>query len=207
MRRRDFVTLIGSAAAILPFAAKAQQPTSIRRIGVLVPYPEHDPAIEPQLTAFRDALGGLGWVSPQTVSFDYRWPGRSNELVQTYAKELVALKPDLILTASVQLVKVLHDETRTIPILFGAASDPVELGLVDSPRTSRRQRYWEFTSMQLDTTVKFLELIKELEPRTAPRYGVDEFAGSVESQPHACDRKRWRIDANCGRLDRFVERA
>ncbi len=101
------------------------------------------------------------------MTFDYRWTAGSNDLVQTYAKELVALAPDLVLTASVQLVSALHDETRTIPILFGASSDPVELGLVES-LARPGGNVTGFTSMQIETTVKYLEILKELDPGAHP---------------------------------------
>jgi putative ABC transport system substrate-binding protein len=138
----------------------------MRRIGVLLPYPEGGAGAQPQLTAFRNALADLGWTAGRNVTFDYRWSAGSNDLVRTYAKELVALAPDLLFTASVQLVSALRDETRTIPILFGAASDPVEVGLVNS-LARPGGNVTGFTSMQLATTVKFLELIKELDPRIA----------------------------------------
>ena len=138
----------------------------MRRIGVLLPYPEGSAAVQPQLIAFREALADLGWVEGRNVTFDYRWTAGSNDLVRTYAKELVALAPDLLLTASVQLVSALRNETRTTPILFGAASDPVELGLVES-LARPGGNVTGFTSMQLATTVKYLELIKELDPRIA----------------------------------------
>src|SRR6202166_959588 len=107
MRRREFVTLIGGAAAAWPLAARAQQDQRMRRIGVLLPYPE-DPASVQLLDAFRNALAGMGWMAGRDVIFDKRWTGASNDLGRTYAKELVSLAPDLVLTASVQLVSALR---------------------------------------------------------------------------------------------------
>ena len=166
MRRREFIILLGGAAAAWPLGAHAQQGERMRRIGVLLPYPQGSAAVQPQLIAFREALADLGWVEGRNVTFVYRWAAVSNDLVRTYAKELVALAPDLLFTASVQLVSALRDETRTIPILFGAASDPVEVGLVES-LARPGGNVTGFTSMQLATTVKYLELIKELDPRIA----------------------------------------
>jgi putative ABC transport system substrate-binding protein len=163
MKRRKFLTLVGAAAA-WPLAANAQQVERVRRIGVLLPYPEGSVTVQPQLKAFREALSRRGWTEGLNVAFDYRWTADSNDLVRTYAMELVALAPDLILTASVQLVKALHDETRTIPILFGAASDPVDVGLVDS-LAHPGGNVTGFTSMQIESSVKFLALIKEIDPR------------------------------------------
>jgi putative ABC transport system substrate-binding protein len=130
-----------------------------------MPYEQDSTAAQVQLTAFRDALAGLGWSAGRNLTLDYRWTGSSNDLVRAYAKELVALAPDLLLAASIQLVSALHDETRTIPILFAAASDPVEAGLVES-LARPGGNVTGFTSMQAETNVKYLELIKELVPST-----------------------------------------
>jgi putative ABC transport system substrate-binding protein len=161
--RRHFLTALGGAVVSWPLSVQAQQPAPMRRIGVLSPFPQDDAAVQSPLIAFRDALAGLGWTAGRNVTFDYRWTAGSSDLVRTYAKELVALAPDLILTASVQLVSALHDETRTIPILFGGASDPVELGLAES-LAHPGGNVTGFTSMQIKTTVKYLELVKELDP-------------------------------------------
>jgi putative ABC transport system substrate-binding protein len=160
--RRKFITLIGGAAA-WPLAARAQQPERMRRIGVLLPYPEDNASLQ-LLDAFREALAGLGWKAGRNVIFDNRWTGVSSDLVRIYAKELVSLAPDLVLTASVQLVSTLRDETRTIPILFAGASDPVEVGLVES-LAHPGGNVTGFTTMQIGTSVKFLEILKELDPR------------------------------------------
>jgi putative tryptophan/tyrosine transport system substrate-binding protein len=161
--RRRFISALGGATVSWPLSVQAQQPAPMRRIGVLIPYPQDDAAVQPQLIAFRDALADLGWTIGRNVIFDYRWTAGSNDLVRTYAKELVTLAPDLILTESVQLVSALHDETRTIPILIGASSDPVELGLAES-LAHPGGNVTGFISMQIETTVKYLELIKELDP-------------------------------------------
>src|SRR5260221_14105882 len=123
MRRRDFIKTVGGAAAAWPVAARAQG-ERMRRIGVLMGSSEVDAESQAQVKQFRDALAALGWTGGRNITFDYRWPGSSSDLIRAHAKELVALAPDLILTRSVQLVIALRDETRTIPILFGAASDP-----------------------------------------------------------------------------------
>src|SRR5262249_9419700 len=106
VRRREFIALIGGAAA-WPRAVRAQQGERRRRVGVLMPYEESSAVAQVQLSAFRDALAGLGWSASRNLTFDYRWTGSSNDLVRSYAKELVALAPDLILAASIQLVGAL----------------------------------------------------------------------------------------------------
>jgi len=164
MKRREFITLLGGGAAAWPLPARAQQPERMRRIGVLMASGEADAESQAQVKQFRDALAGLGWTVGRNIMFDYRWPGSSSDLIRAHAKQLVALAPDLILTRSVQLVIALRDETRTIPILFGAASDPVEAGLVDS-LARPGGNITGFTSIAATTNIKWLELIKELDPR------------------------------------------
>ena len=164
MVRRDFIALLGGAAVAWPLSARAQQPERMRRIGVLMASSEADAESQAQVKQFRDALAGLGWTAVRNIMFDYRWPGSSSDLIRAHAKQLVALAPDLILTRSVQLVIALRDETRTIPILFGAASDPVEAGLVDS-LARPGGNITGFTSIAATTNIKWLELIKELDPR------------------------------------------
>ena len=117
-----------------------------------------------QLKAFREALQDLGWSEGRNIAFDYRWTGDSIDLIQTYAKELAGLAPDLLLTQSVQFVTALHNETRTIPILFGGASDPVEVGLADS-LARPGGNVTGFMRIAAATNIKYLELIKELDPR------------------------------------------
>ena len=165
MRRREFITLLGGATA-WPLAAQAQQTDRMRRIGVLSPTSEADTERQAQLKAFRDTFAGLGWIEGRNVAFEYRWTGESSDLVQAFAKELVALAPDLLLTQSVQLVSALRNETRIIPILFGGASDPIEVGLVES-LARPGGNITGFMSIAAASNVKYLELIKELDPRVA----------------------------------------
>jgi putative ABC transport system substrate-binding protein len=167
MRRREFITLLtllGGAAAAWPLRTHAQQGERMRRIGVLMPSTEGDLERQAQLKTFRDALADLGWTEGRNVVFDDRWAGASSDLVRVYAKEIVALAPDLILTQSVQLVSAIRDETRTIPILFGGASDPIEVGLVAS-LARPGGNITGFMSIAAATNIKFLELIKEFDPR------------------------------------------
>jgi putative ABC transport system substrate-binding protein len=162
--RRDILTLLGGTAVVWPLAARAQQRERMRRIGVLMPTSEADAERRAQLKVFLDSLAALGWAEGRNVTFEYRWTGASGDLARATAKELVAKAPDLILTQSVQMVTALRDETRTIPILFAGASDPVELGLVDS-LARPGGNITGFTGLQAATTVKLLEVIKRLDPR------------------------------------------
>jgi putative ABC transport system substrate-binding protein len=166
LKRREFITWLAGAVAARPLAARAQPGDRVRRIGVLMPTSGADIERQAQLKAFRDTLAGLGWIEGRNVAFDYRWTGASSDLVRGYAKELVALAPDLLLTQSVQLVAALRDETRTIPILFGGGSDPIEVGLVES-LARPGGNITGFMSIAAASNVKYLELLKELDPRVS----------------------------------------
>jgi putative ABC transport system substrate-binding protein len=123
MKRREFITLLGGAAAAWPLAARAQQPT--RRIGMLIGYSENDPEIQARLVAFRQALEGNGWKEGRSVLIDYRFAPASPDQAQDFAKELVALQPDVLVGNSTPATAALLHETRTIPIVFVGVSDPV----------------------------------------------------------------------------------
>ena len=166
MQRRDFLGVL-CGAATWPLAARAQKPERMRRIGVLSPFAENDSDVQAMVKAFRDSLQDLGWTAGQNVRFNYRWAAGDSNLLRAYAKELVAQAPDVLLaTNSVQSVSALRDETRTIPIVFGSASDPVDAGLVAS-LAHPAGNITGFTSIQAATNIKWLELIKELVPGIA----------------------------------------
>src|SRR5215471_6848640 len=115
--RRAFITLLGGAAA-WPLAARAQQGDRVRRIGVLMVGDENDPQAKSGLSAFTQALAGLGWTDGRNVRMDLRWPGTDINRIQALAQELVGLKPDIILPSSTPATVALQRETRTIPIVF-----------------------------------------------------------------------------------------
>src|SRR5215472_10030028 len=98
IRRRDFITLLGGAAAALPLAARAQQGDRVRRIGVLIPYGENDPRVKTWVSAFTQALAGLGWTEGRNLRMDLRWAGGDINRIRTHAQELVGQQPDIILT-------------------------------------------------------------------------------------------------------------
>ena len=133
MRRREFITLFGSAAAAWPLAARAQQADHMRRIGVLMGYPENDLEGPAFFAAFRDGLQKLGWMEGRNIQLDTRWVSPDDaEARQRFAKELVALQPDLILSSVTPTTAALLQQTRTIPIVFATVSDPVGSGFVAS---------------------------------------------------------------------------
>src|SRR5262249_1889873 len=133
MKRRAFITLLGAAAAAWPLAARAQQPDRMRRIGVLMGYPESDSEAQTQIAAFRDGLQKLGWTEGRNARIDTRWATPADaESMERFAKELVALQPDLILSSTTPTTAALLQQTRTIPIVFATVANPVGSGFVAS---------------------------------------------------------------------------
>jgi putative ABC transport system substrate-binding protein len=164
MKRRDFITLLGGAAA-WPLAGRAQQGERMRRVGVLMGFAESDPEGQAWVAAFREGLQKLGWTEGRNIWIDTRWtrPG-DTESVQRFAKELIALKPDLILAHSTPITESLLQQTRTIPIIFANIADPVGSGFVASfNRPSGNVT--GFLNMEPTLAGKWLELLKEIAPR------------------------------------------
>src|SRR5215469_7217492 len=131
MRRRDFITAIAGSAAAWPLTAHAQQPEPMRRVGVLMGFPESDSQAQGYIAALQDGLQKLGWTESRNVRFDTRWatPAEADSM-QRFAKELVALRPDLILSNTTPTTAALLQHTRTIPIVFATVADPVGSGFV-----------------------------------------------------------------------------
>ena len=114
IRRREFITLLGCAAVAWPLAARAQQGERVRRIGVLMPYDENDPVGKTQVSAFTQALAGLGWTNGRNIPMELRWGGGDINSIRALAQELVGLLPDIILAGSTPATVALQRETRTI---------------------------------------------------------------------------------------------
>src|SRR3984893_14830590 len=131
MRRREFIGLVGGAAA-WPVGVRAQQPDGMRQIGVLVAYAEGDPEMEARLVGFRQALDRLGWSEGRNIYIHTRFAPAGAGQEQLRARELVALKPDVILAHSPQVVAALQRESGQIPIVFVGVADPVEAGFIAS---------------------------------------------------------------------------
>jgi putative ABC transport system substrate-binding protein len=132
MKRREFITLVGGAAATWPIAVRAQQGERVRRIGVLNPFTENDPEAQANLAAFREALQKLGWTEGRNLRVDYRWGGADPDRIRSYATELVGLKPDVILVSSALVLQPLRQVTHTIPIVFTQIAEPFGSGLAGS---------------------------------------------------------------------------
>src|SRR5713101_8293155 len=165
LRRRDFITLLGGAAAAWPLPLSAQQGERMRRIGVLMAYAEGDREGQAFVVAFREGLQKLGRAEGRNRRIDSRWatPGDA-ELRQRFAKELVALQPDLLLANNTPATAALLQQTRTIPIIFAGVSDPVGSGFVVSfPRPGGNVT--GFVSLEGSMAGKWMELLKEIAPR------------------------------------------
>jgi ABC-type uncharacterized transport system substrate-binding protein len=163
MRRREFVTLLGGAAAAWPLSARGQQ-AAIRRIGVLMGFAENDHGAQSGVAGFREELRKLGWVEGHNIEIDTRWA--TAQSMQAFAKELVALQPDFILTSSTPATAATVQQTRTIPIIFVMVSDPVGSGFVASlPRPSGNVT--GFTAIEGSLGGKWVELLKEIAPHVA----------------------------------------
>ena len=163
MRRRDFITLVGGAALASPLAARAQD--RVRRIGVLMGRAENDPGGEAFIAAFREGLQKLGWTEGRNIRIDMRWTTSGDaESMRRSAKELVALRPDLVLSAATPTTATLLQQTRIIPIIFATASDPVGSGFVAS-FARPEGNVTGFSNIDPTTAGKWLELLKEIAPR------------------------------------------
>ena len=166
MKRREFITLIGGAAATWPLAARAQQTERMRQLGVLMAHAESDPEGQANVAAFREGLQKLGWMEGRNLRIDTRWAAANVELIQRFAKELVALQPDLILSANTPTTAALLQQTRTISIIFANVSNPVGDGFLASlPRPGGN--ITGFTNLEATMAGKWVELLKEIAPRVA----------------------------------------
>jgi putative tryptophan/tyrosine transport system substrate-binding protein len=132
MKRREFITLLGGAAAAWPLAARGQETQRVRRIGVLTAFASDDPAEQSRVLAFAQALAQSGWTEGRNIRIDIRWGAGDPERIRRNAAELVALAPDVILAVGSGTTGPLLQATRTVPIVFPVLADPVGAGFVDS---------------------------------------------------------------------------
>jgi putative ABC transport system substrate-binding protein len=178
MKRRQFITLLGSAAA-WPLAAGAQQPERMRRIGVLMGWSETDSIYHSQLAAFVQGLAKLGWVDGRNLWMDVRWTAGNVDRARVFAKELVDLQPDVILAGTTPSTAALQRETRTVPIVFAVVSDPVGAGFVANlPRPGGN--ITGLINIEASMGGKWPELLKEIAPflrRVAIMFNPDTAPG------------------------------
>jgi len=168
MKRRDFIALLGGAAAAWPLAARATQAERMRRIGVLMGYPEGDPQAQANVTALLEGLQNLGWIEGRNVQIDYRWAGGDPDKARTFARELIATTPDVMVPSTNQVTRILQKETQTIPIVFAFVGDPVGSGLASLARPGKN--ITGFANFENSIGGKWVELFKEIAPH-AKRVG------------------------------------
>jgi putative ABC transport system substrate-binding protein len=163
MRRREFITLLGGAAA-WPLAARAQQALRMRRIEVFLPFSPGDPVSMSGVTAFAQAMQEHGWTEGRNVQMEYRWGAGDAEQYRKIAAELVALAPDVIVSLGTLAVSALQRATRTVPIVFVEITDPVGGGIVES-LARPGGNVTGFADPEYVTAGKYLELLKQIAPR------------------------------------------
>jgi putative ABC transport system substrate-binding protein len=189
MRRRQFITLLGGAAApalLCPLAVRAQQPGRMRLIGALMPNAEGDSMGQARALALQQGLAKLGWIVGRNVRIEYRWGAADAESVRAGTAELLALTPDVVLATTSRAVATLQQATRTVPIVFMTTIEPVAQGFVQS-LAHPGGNITGFTNMEATVGAKWLALLKEVAPRVArvafmlnpDNPGPAQFSGSV----------------------------
>jgi putative tryptophan/tyrosine transport system substrate-binding protein len=163
MRRREFIRIITGSALVWPLAARAQQGGSVRRIGVLIARAAADPEAAEGVGAFAQGLAELGWTIGRNVRIEYRYGGGDPETFRKYAKELVELAPDVVLTSGTPSVAALQQASRSIPIVFTLVTDPVGAGFVDS-LAKPGGNTTGFMLSEYSLNAKLLELLKQIAP-------------------------------------------
>jgi ABC-type uncharacterized transport system substrate-binding protein len=164
VKRRTFITLLAGVGATWPLAARAQQPDRLRRIGVLMAIAENDPETQVRLATFRKGLERRGWSEGRNVQIDYRFTAARPERIPAFAKELLALQPDVVLAHSTGVAAGLQRESRTVPIVFVNVSDPIGSGFI----ASMARPGGNLTGvLHLEASVvgKWLAMLKEIAPR------------------------------------------
>ena len=162
IRRRGFITLLGGAAA-WPLAAHAQQGNRVRRIGTIVPYAADDPEAQARVGAFLQELAQLGWAIGHNLQIDMHWAGARPADIRMHVAQLIAHRPDVILAPGASTVRPMLEETRTVPIVFPTAADPVGEGFVESLARPGGNATG-FLSFEYSFTAKWLEMLKEIAP-------------------------------------------
>jgi putative tryptophan/tyrosine transport system substrate-binding protein len=191
MKRREFLGVLSGAMAAMPFAAQAQQAEQMRRVGILMPYAANDAEGQDRIAAFLQGFQQLGWTIGGNVRIDTRWATPNAAEIRRHASELVALAPDVILAGSGATIPALLQATRTVPIVFVEVTDPVGAGFVDSLARPGGNATG-FTASEYGTSVKWLELLKQIAPTvvraaalrdSATPSGIGQFAATQGAAP------------------------
>jgi putative tryptophan/tyrosine transport system substrate-binding protein len=182
MRRRDFINAVVGTATVWPLSVRAQQPTGIRRLGMLLNLSESDVEAQRLVKVFREGLAQLGWADGRNLLIDYRWAGGDVGQIRTFAKELIELSPDIMVGYATPSVAALQQETRSIPIVFLSVTDPVGQGLVAS-LAHPGGNITGFAVFELSLGTKWMGALKQIapslkrvttifNPKTAPYYSL-----------------------------------
>src|SRR6202521_4194670 len=174
MRRRDFITLIGGAAA-WPLAARAQPSDRLRRVGILMPYPPSNMEIQTRVQALREELRNRGWTAGGNVQFDERWTSDNMDLIRAAGANLLELKPDVVVAVGGRVIPVLMQLTRSIPIIVPGGSNPVQRGWAES-LARPGGNVTGFSGSELSIVGKMLQTLKDIAPsisRVAMIYNPD----------------------------------
>src|SRR5262245_14092569 len=163
LKRREFITLLGGAAAAWPLAAQAQQPGRTRRIGVLSTLPADDPEWQARLAALLQGLQELGWTVGRNLRVDYRLGAENAERLRQHVAEIIAPVPDLIVANGTSAVGPLLEATRSVPVVFVQVTDPIGGGFVASLARPGGNATG-FTSLEYGMSGKWLQLLKEIAP-------------------------------------------
>ena len=166
MKRREFITLLGGAAAAWPRSARAQQSVATPQIGVLTTLSDKDSEGQLRVAVFRHELQKLGWIEGSNIRFEYRWAAGDAQRLRAYAEELVGMAPAVILAANNTSLRALEGVTRTVPIVFAQVADPVGSGHVASLARPGGNSTG-FALYEPAIAVKWLELLKEIAPSVA----------------------------------------
>jgi putative tryptophan/tyrosine transport system substrate-binding protein len=181
MKRREFITLLVGASVAWPLGARAQPRERVRRIGILMPFPKVDAEIQTRVQAFRQELARQGWSEGSNVQFDERWSTDNMDLVRADAANLVALNPDVIVTAGDRVIPILTKLTRSIPIVVTATSDPIASGAAES-LARPGGNVTGFSLIEFSMFGKMLEILKKLAPaisRVGMMYNPDNPVGAA----------------------------
>jgi len=163
MKRREFIALLGAAAA-WPLAARAQQ-SAMPRVGVLMPYAETDSLAQVWLKEFAEAMQAVGWTDGRNIRLDVRWAGGMADRIQKFAKELVDLQPQVVFAMTTPSVNAVRREPRTVPIVFTQVTDPVAQGLVES-LDRPGGTITGLTILEPEIGGKLVQVLKEIAPQT-----------------------------------------
>jgi putative tryptophan/tyrosine transport system substrate-binding protein len=184
MRRREFITLIGGAAAAWSLTAGAQQADRVRRIGLLMSSVETDPIGQERVEAFRSGLRELGWVEGRNLEILLRWSGVDVARIQEYTAELVHLAPDLIVANATPGIAALKRATQSIPLVFVVVNDPLAQGIVSSVARPEGN-ITGFSFLDYSVVEKSLELLKEVAPgiaRVAVMFNPETYAPRLRAR-------------------------